>query len=154
MNYSILLFMLLFSIFILSCDNENEKLTCCDFAISFEKEYLLSSKWSLVGIINEKPFSEDCANGAGGTVIFNTNGTIEGTTACNQLIGEYNLYNSTEIEIKSLGQTLRGCVGNESVYWEGKFPFELRKAEKFEIEGNKLVIFTSNKTQLVFIALE
>lgn len=154
MKYSILSFLFLFSIFILSCDNENEKLTCCDFEISCEKEYGLTSKWSLIGIINEKSFSEECTNGAGGIVIFNTNGTIEGNTACNQLIGEYDLHNSKGIEVKSLGQTLRGCVGNESVYWEGKFPAELRKAERFEIEGNKLVIYTSNKTQLVFIALE
>jgi heat shock protein HslJ len=154
MKNTTLSFLFLFSIFIWSCDNENEKFTCCDFEISFKKEYELTSKWSLVGIINEKPFSEECANVAGGSVIFNTNGTIGGATACNQLIGEYDLHNSKGIEVKSLGQTLRGCVGDESVYWEGKFPSELRKAERFEIEGNKLVIYTSNKTQLVFIGLE
>jgi heat shock protein HslJ len=119
-----------------------------------KRNMVLTSKWSLVGIINEKPFSEECTNGAGGIVIFNTNGTIGGNTACNQLIGEYDLHSSKGIEVKSLGQTLRLCVGNESVYWEGKFPSELRKAERFDIEGNKLVIYTSNKTQLVFIALE
>lgn len=154
MNYTTLSFLFLFSIFILSCDNENEKLTCCDFEISFEKEYGLTSKWSLVGIINEKPFSEECVNAAGGNVIFTEDGKIGGKTACNLLFGEFEFDSLNGLVIKSLGQTLRGCVGNESEYWEGKFPSELRKAERFEIEGNKLVIYTSNKTQLVFIALE
>ena len=105
-----------------------------------------------MGIVQKKPLREECAEG--GWVVFNEDGTLGGSSSCNQLMGKYELDSSNGIVIESLGQTLRGCVGNESIYWEKNFPSELREAEHYEIDGDKMIIHTSSGNQLVFIAWE
>ena len=148
-NIQSLIFLLLV-LFIFSCDKNSIDFTCCDFEISYENDYDLIGSWSLVGIVQKNPLREECADG--GWVIFNDDGTIGGSSSCNQLLGKYKLNSSNGIVIESLVQTLRGCVGNESIYWEKKFPSELREAEKYKIDGNKMIIYTLSGNQLVFIA--
>lgn len=147
--------LLAFFVVILSCDkNEDRQLSCCGFEISYEKEYTLESNWSLVGTIREKHWKEECTDGVGGTVTFDGSGALSGSSSCNQLGGNYQLTNSNGIEISNLYQTLRACIYGESEYWEEKFPKELAEASRFEIEGNKLIIYTSPGNQLVFIAYD
>ena len=143
-----------FAIGIFACDEHDERLDCCDFEISYDLEYSLNFNWLLVGIIRDRPFFEECTDGAGGWVSFQPDGSIAGSTACNRLMGSYETVGKNGLKISSLGQTLRLCVGNESGYWEGLFPGELKNARHFKIEGNKLVIFTSSGKQMVFKAME
>jgi len=144
--------LLLLVLFIFSCDKNNIELTCCDFEISYEKEYGIESNWSSVGIYNQRSRKEECAEG--GWITFKEDGTFEGSSSCNGMGGKYEISGSNNIILSDYSQTLRLCVGNESEYWEGKFLGELLKSDWFEIEGNKLIMHTSGQTKLVFIAFE
>jgi hypothetical protein len=138
----------------LSCNKNEEQLICCDFEISYITEYDLLSNWSLIGIIDSRPFSEECTYGIGGHIRFNSDGTFGGSLSCNAMGGEYKLYGDNKIEILNIFQTLRACIENESEYWEEKFPKELRESESYRIDGNKMIIYTSSGKQMVFKAFE
>lgn len=148
------LFYLFFSLLFISfgsCDKD-EQLTCCDFNVNYTVEYDLYNDWLLVGIIQNEPFEEECANGQVGNIRFYENGTFGGNLACNSMGGNYAFTESDELEIIDVYQTLRGCLQDESEYWEDQFSSELRDVIKYEIVGNKLTLFTDNKNRLVFIA--
>lgn len=153
-NFKLLILLIITSI-VSSCDkDEAHQLICCNFEISYEKEHTLESNWSLIGIVNRKPRKEECANGVGGTITFINDSIFTGNASCNAIGGHYEIRGPGEIVVLESYQTLRGCIGNESEYWEAKFTGELRKVEKFEIDGNKLVLYTSAGNQLVFIAFD
>lgn len=148
------LFLTVFLLIAVSCDKEGTLLNCCDFEISYNKQYSLADRWVLVGIVTSRPVKVECAEGVGGFISFKTDSTFSGAFSCNAMGGDYKLKNKNELEIISVFQTLRGCAGTESAYWEGKFSDELRKAASFIIEGNKLEITTSSKSKLVFRVFE
>ncbi len=154
MNKLSFCFQVFFAFVFLGCDTDEGHLTCCDFEISYEKEYGLESNWSLVGTYQMKNWKEECTDGAGGWISFKEDGTFSGSSSCNAMGGKYKVSDSDKISLTDWTQTLRGCIGNGSEYWEEKFPEELLKADRFEIDGNKLTIHTTGQTKLVFIAFE
>lgn len=141
------------SLLLVSCSKDGI-VNNCDFKIDYQTEFDLYNSWELVGIIRQRPYQTECADGMGGYISFNADGTFGGSFSCNAMGGEYELLDNNKINIKSNYQTLRMCLDEESEYWEDKFATELKKAERYIIEGNQLTLFTSSNLKLIFKALD
>ncbi|WP_167612682.1 META domain-containing protein [Maribellus sediminis] len=149
MKYKYLFLLLILNLAFLSCD-EDENPECFDTTIDIQTDYDLYNTWELLGKVKERPYKKECADGVGGYISFHEDGTFGGSFSCNGMGGEYELSNGNELKILKCHQTLRGCVGNESAYWEETFSSELRKTRRFQINGNKLTLYTSINTRLIF----
>lgn len=78
-------------------------------------------------------------------ITFN-NGTIAGNAGCNSIGGEYRI-KSTKLNCSNLTSTLMACQDEAVMQQESAVLAGLNTAERFEIIGDRLVIYYDNEKQ-------
>ena len=78
------------------------------------------------------------------------NGQIGGSGGCNSYSASYEIQGNT-LAVKDLVSTLMACMENNVSEQETQFFDALKSASKFEISGDRLIIYDDGKSQLNFI---
>ena len=139
-----------------SCDNENDEIaSCVDFEVNYNTDYPLETNWKLIGFEDKILSEEECipSEYAFMGIVIDVDETFVASSSCNTIFGKYRITSDTGIVTDSIGMTKIYCDDPNNTYWENKFLNHLSNAESFRIDGNKLVLSSTEKVDMVFKAI-
>jgi heat shock protein HslJ len=76
-------------------------------------------------------------------------GSAGGDTSCNAYGGDYKV-NGSKISITQIISTMRACIEDEGMNIERDFLDGLRSADRYEVRGDKLMLYRRDKLLLTF----
>lgn len=117
-------------------------MTACSGGDQTKEALMQSPGWVLVEFQGTTPIGEP-------TLRFQ-DGQASGTTGCNNWIGTYQV-NRTNMRIREIEKTEEFCENPPGIMeQESTFVRLLEDSERFELEGERLTIFTSSGESLIF----
>jgi heat shock protein HslJ len=123
---------------------------CFIFSISLQSQSLQGTSWALQSINDrENNMKQDINPAFKIFILFSTDSTYNGR-ACNDFNGNYRQQPSQRISFSRPSATKKFCQGPLGNIEKNLFSL-LSRADKFVLSDNRLVIYTNDQHEMVFV---
>ncbi|MBP6871033.1 MAG: META domain-containing protein [Bacteroidales bacterium] len=129
-----------------SCENDSNN----DNGINSLKD----SKWILISFQPHDTQIEEFKPGniKEMNIEFTNENTVHAVSSCNTFDGNFSIQDPDTLKIYDLCTMLINCENDTITYWENKYYYELKNAENYYIEANRLTIETKSNIAINFKA--
>ena len=121
----------------------------CGSLPRFEPVTLVGSSWTVSSYSTGEPEPRMPIDGSSLTAEFGEDGNVSGSSGCNSYSGTYEISGET-VEFGEMISTLIACIEPEGIMeQEADFFNAMKNAERFQLQGDLLVLFDSQGNRLV-----
>lgn len=121
----------------------------CGSLPRFEPVTLVGTSWTVSAYSTGEPELRTPIEGSGLIAEFGEDGNVSGSAGCNSYSGTYEISGET-VEFGEMISTLMACIEPEGIMeQEADFFNAMKNAERFQLQGDLLVLFDSQGNRLV-----